>query len=370
MRAVICGYVPEEGRVSMMRTANSIARNAAAVAEAGDTVVLHDERASEHARAAEPGRLVRVRKRVLAPLRMAACHADVIHIIDNDYAFGIAPWQYGRTLVTCHDFMPFWLDPSLQSIFSSPAGRYFCRAAVQNLARCAHVACVSAFTRDALLRQTDCPESRTSIIPQAVEDYFQPVDGDDAALVAFKEQHGLSGKRVILHVGACLAYKNIGMLLEVFSRLAEDGGDEPVLLKVGGHFSAADQAFITSRQLGTRIRHLHNLNEPDLVLAYNAADLLLWPSRFEGFGLPVLEAMACGTPVVCTNGGALPEVAADVARVHDPEDRDGMVESCRAILHRPELATSMASAGLDHAATFTWARTAAAYYALYKEIGA
>jgi len=368
MRVVIGGYVPEEGRVSIMRTAHSIARHAAPFLAEGDEVRLVDGSGEDHVQVARASRKVKLEKRLLAPARLWWSNADVIHLIDNDHAFGVAPWNYRRTVVTCHDLMPYLLDPSLASVFSGPLGRYFYEKATQNLAHCAHVACVSEFTRTTLLRYSACTEAQTSVIPQAVESHFRPVDRKEPTLLAFKERNGLSHKRVILHVGSCLPYKNISGLLEVFRCLLEDRGQDYVLFKVGGQFSPCDEEYLDTHGLRGHLRHLSGLGEEELVLAYNASDVLLWPSRFEGFGLPVLEAMACGTPVVCSDGGALPEVAGDAARIHAPDDIEGLAASCRAVLEDSTCAAALGEAGRQHARVYTWERAAASYCALYRSL--
>ena len=368
MRVLIAGYVPEEGRVSMMRTAHSIARHAAPLLDTDDEVALCDPRGLDHTHAAADSRRVKIEKRLLGPARLWLRGAEVIHLIDSDHAFGIAPWNFRRTIVTCHDLMPFLLDPTLETVFGGRLGRYCYRRAVRNLATCAHVACVSEFTRRQLLERTGCRESRTSVIPQGVEAHFKRLEPVNPALRAFRLRPGLSGKRILLHVGSCLPYKNIAGLLEILRRLVAGGRDDIALLKVGGNFSIAARDFIAAEGLDGALVHCTSLAEEELVLAYNAADLLLWPSHFEGFGLPVLEAMACGTPVVCSNGGALAEVAADKARVHAPEDVDGMAESCGRILDDPALAGAMGEAGIAHARSYTWERAARAYLALYKRV--
>lgn len=370
MRVLIGGYVPGEGRVSMMRTAHSIARHAAPLLDTNDEIALVDPRARDHLFPAGHSTHVKLQKRFFAPARLAASTADVIHLIDSDHAYGIAPWNFRRTLVTCHDLMPFWLDPTLKTVYRGRLGRYFCRRALHNLAGCAHVVCVSEYTRQRLLAQLDIPESRTSTIPQAVEDHFQAVAADDPGRQAFVAKHNLAEKRVILHVGVCMPYKNMDGLLEIFRSLVAENSQDCVLLKIGGRFSPEQEAFIARHGLTSRIIHRTGLSESELVLAYNVADLLLWPSFFEGFGLPVLEAMACGTPVVCSNGGALAEVAVDHARVHDPEDLEGMGSSCRDILGDPSLALALGQTGIAHARTYSWERAARAYLARYRQVAA
>ena len=254
----------------------------------------------------------------------------------------------------------------MRSIFSRQGGTAFLREGPRALARCPRGVFVSEFPRRPLLDIAACSEDRTSVIPQAVEAHFQPLDPGDEALSAFRRRHGLDGKRVVLHVGTCLPYKNIGGLLEIFRSLPED----VVLLKVGGTFAPEEQQLIARHGLEPRLAHRTQLSEPDLVLAYNAADLLLWPSRFEGFGLPILEAMACGTPVVCSDGGALPEVAGEAARVHPVDDLAGMAASCVAILANPEEAAALRAAGLARAKAYTWEAAARAYCNVYHAVAA
>ncbi len=98
--------------------------------------------------------------------------------------------------------------------------------------------------------------------------------------------------------------------------------------------------------------------QQELPLWYNAADLFVYPSRYEGFGLPVLEAMACGTPVVTTNVASLPEVAGDAALLVSPDDESQLLEAMRRALSEVSLRQEMVTKGLAHAADFTWARTA------------
>lgn len=368
MHVLIGGYVPEEGRVSIMRTAHSIARHAAPLLDTDDTIALCDPRAADHVQTSRNPRRVKLEKRLLGPARLWLRRADVYHLIDNDHAYGIAPWNFHRTLVTCHDLMPYLLDPTLESVFASPLGRHFYRQTLKNMAKCAHVACVSEFTRQTLLARSACQPERTSVIPQAVEAHFQPMTQDDPALEAFKRRHDLLDNRIILHVGSCMAYKNIAGLLNILRNLVKGGREDLVLLKVGGNFSDVDQDFMATHGLRSRVRHLSSVSEVELVQAYNVADLLLWTSRFEGFGLPVLEAMACGTPVVCTNGGALAEVAADKARVHAPDDLEGMADACREILDDPRLVRALRDGGIAHAANYTWPIAARAYGALYRRI--
>ena len=369
MKICISGYVLEENRHSMVRTAQSIHRHLLPLLPEGDSVVL-DQRGNAPLGAAfnYVSLTVKLRKRLLMPARWWCQSCDILHIVDNDYAFGIPPWKLNRTVVTCHDMMPLLLHGTIEDAFPGTMGRFCYERVLKNLARCARVVCDSEFTKQCVIKHTDCQEQRLQVIPLAVDDFLKPIKEDRAELDAFCRDHDLSGKRVLLHVGSCAPYKNIETLLRIFKKLTGTVGDDLVLLKVGGQFSEAQVTLIADLDLDPHIRHVTGLSEDGLRLAYNAADLLLWPSHFEGFGLPIVEAMACGTPVVCSNGGSLPEVAGDAASVHDPNDEEALVTSCLKILDDKEHALQMRHAGLAYAARFTWEATAKAYYEVFHEV--
>ena len=369
MKIFISGYVLEENRHSMVRTGRMIHSHLLPLLAEGETAIL-DERGSAALGVAQDytSFSVKIRKRLLMPAKWWYESFDVLHIVDSDYAFGIPPWKLARTVVTCHDMMPLLLHGSIEAAFPRALGRFCYRRVLKNMARCARVVCVSEFTKRCVLEHTHCREERVHVIDQAVDASLKPLEKEGEDYQAFCLEHALAGKRVVLHVGSCEPYKNIETLLRVFGKLAGTLGDDLVLLKVGGQFSAEQEALKADLDLDRRIRHVTGLSEEGLRRAYNAADLLLWPSHFEGFGLPVLEAMACGTPVVCSNGGSLREVAGDAACVHDPDDEDGLVASCLKILDDEEYALQARHSGLAHAARFTWDAAAQAYRDVYRQL--
>ncbi len=369
MNVCITGYLPEEGRHSIVRTARSICGAMQPMLDSGDTVRLLEGKERRVAAALDyRGLGVKLRKRLLLPMRLRVTPCDVLHVIDSDYAAGIPEAKLGRSIVTCHDLMPCLISDSLDQVFPTSWGRRFFEQSMRNLARCARVICVSEFTRATVLRYTECPPENVGVIVQAVDPAFRPLAEDDAGLLQFRARHGLRGKRIILHVGSAEAYKNVETVFEVMRLLRQRIGPELVLLKVGGAYTAKQQDLLNAAGLRDAHKHLLGLSEAELVQAYNSADLLLWPSHFEGFGLPVLEAMACGTPVVCSNGGALPEVASGAAVLAGATDADNLYESCCAILEDDGLAQSLRERGMEHARKFTWEKAAQAYYAEYKKL--
>jgi glycosyltransferase involved in cell wall biosynthesis len=369
MRVLLAGYVPLEGRMSMMRTARSIHDAMKAQLQPEDSVQLSERRgeptsASHRLRGAR----VKLRKRLLHPARLWRPGYDVLHLVDNDYAVGVPPWQWRRTVVTVHDLMPFLIAPRLEEVFSGAMGLWFYRRGLHNLARAGRVVCVSSFTRTCLLEHTGVDPARVCVVPQGVGECFQPMVDDDPALDTFRKRHGLTGRRVVLHVGSCAPYKQIDALLAIVARLRSRGMHDVCLLKVGGLFNTTQQQFIEAHGLRDHLVHLHGLDDTELTIACNAAHVVLWPSLFEGFGLPVLEAMACGTPVVCSTGGALDETAGHAALKHDPADWEAMEASCNRVLEDPACAADLRARGLAWSAGFSWQKTAQNYLEIYREL--
>lgn len=362
----MAGYVPLEGRFSMVRTAHSIHDAAQGLLRPGESVRLM---ARDPANPGGACRLhVKLDKRLLHPLRLSLSGHDVLHLVDNDYAVGVPSWRWSRTVVTVHDLMPLWIGERLEDVFSSRMGRWFYRRGLSNLGKAGCVACVSGFTRRAVLEHTGVPEERIRVVPQGVGEAFQPCAPDDPGLLAFRREHGLEGHRIMLHVGTCAPYKRVDAVLALFARLRDSGMDDLRLLKIGGVFDEEQRRLIAAHWLEESLVHLQGLDEAGLVHAYNVASVLLWPSLVEGFGLPVLEAMACGTPVVCSDGGALSETAGHAALKHAPDDWDGLEASCRNVLQDTSVADEWRTRGLAWAGRFSWRETARHYLEIYREL--
>ncbi len=368
MRILLSGYVLGEGRMSMVRFGRTLRDYLVRVLDAKDRVLLDENSGNLPEAALRPqGISVKLEKRLWIPLRLRLRPYDVLHILDSDYAAAIPKPRLRRTVVTCHDMMPF-----LQREYGFPDtfsrfGRHFFEQNLRKMAACGRIAADSRFTRDCVIKYTGCPLERVEVIPLAVEHHrFQPM-ARDPDVEAFRRRHGLEGKEVLLHVGAGVWYKNVEIVLEVLSELVRQGHSSVVLLKIGRITRA--QADLAARlKIQDRIILLERVSDDEMPLVYAASDVLLWPSLCEGFGLPVLEAMACGMPVVCSNGGSLPEVAGRAAAIHEPRDVPGLAAACRRLLEDPSFADEMRTAGLTHAATYRWEKTAAAYYRLYAEL--
>ncbi len=211
-----------------------------------------------------------------------------------------------------------------------------------------------------IVRLLGIPEGRIAVAADGVDARHAPGGEKPSAR---------GGPKTVLYVGRCDPYKNLPGLVAAFAQLARAGGVDARLRIVGSPDARYPEAAETARRLGVadRVEWSGYLDDAGLLRAYQDADALALLSRYEGFGLPVLEAMACGTPVVCANAASLPEVAGAAARLVDPDDVAGAAAALREILTNPAEAARLRAAGLAQAKKFSWRTAAAAVLRVYGE---
>ena len=192
---------------------------------------------------------------------------------------------------------------------------------------------------------------------------FRPLD--EAAVRAFRARYGLPD-RFILYLGTLEPRKNVPRLLEAYARLRR-GGEAPMLVLAGprGWRHAAIDARVAALGLGDAVRFLGYVPASDLPLCYNAASVFVYPSLYEGLGLPPLEALACGTPVVASNASSLPEALGDAALLVDPRDPAALAGALAAALADEPLRGRLRAAGFAQARRFSWRRMAEQTLAVY-----
>ena len=210
----------------------------------------------------------------------------------------------------------------------------------------------SEYSRADFLSAYDYPDSRTSVVHHAVGPAFAPRDR-----AASRAALGLEQERpVLLHVGSEERRKNVESLLDAMALLVKDWPDL-LLLRVGGS-SARSRARVARHGLERHVRYRSGLTEDQLIAAYSAADLFVFPSYFEGFGFPVLEAMKAGCPVIAARATSVPEVTGDAAVLVEPMDVAGLAAAIASLLADPARRGTLGEAGIARAAAFTWARAA------------
>lgn len=289
---------------------------------------------------------------------------DVVHD-----PVGISPFTLGRwagayrRVVTIHDAIAF-RHPEGYSWSNNFLHRRFVPATLRNVDG---AITVSQHARADLEKYLGLPPDFVSVVPNGVGDSFKPLDPVVARQVA--KTYGLN-RPYILNVGGAQPRKNVDRLLRAYKNLQTSFPDlDLVLVGAGVSRNELLRRAIAGVRLTDRVLMPGAVAEPDLPAIYSAASLFAFPSLFEGFGLPVLEAMACGTPVVCSSATSLPEVAGDAALLVDPLDVDAIASAMDRVLSDQSLASRLRSRGVDRAAEFTWARTARETLDAYRRFG-
>lgn len=277
---------------------------------------------------------------------------DVVHLTDHalgHHAAGFA--GKARVVVTCHDVMPFTLHGYHRTARERVVKQAFLRHSLSGLRKADRVMAVSEFTAREATRLLDLPPQLVTVVPNMVRRVFLPMERVAAEAALAAAGLVLPGGLRVLSVGHAGPYKNLEFLLRV---MAQPGLGETTLVRVG-RLTQRQRALAVDLGVAERIVYAGGLSDEALAALYCAADVLAQPSRAEGFGLPVIEAMACGLPVVVSDGGALPEVAGD-AGIVVPLGGDMAVErfaeALEALIFDPVLRERVRQAGLVRASLF------------------
>ena len=293
---------------------------------------------------------------IVYPLAARSHQGDVNHIVDHSYAHLVNALDPRRTVVTCHDIAPLALNEG------RGISRYLWNQSFRAMLRAAHIIADSDFTRSEILRHANYPANQITVVPLGVDQVFfePPLDSDIERL---RVEHHLTGKQIVLHVGSCAPRKNVETILRAMTSLRDC-----VFVQVGGQFNATQNRLIDELGLRERVIQISSATETELRLWYNVANVFVMPSTYEGFGLPVLEAMASGTPVIASHCAALVQVAGDAALLTDPRDSIKLAEQIQLLLSDATRADEMRARGIARAKQFTWERTARETLAVYRQI--
>lgn len=303
--------------------------------------------------------------RVLYPRLARRQRADVFHITDHSFGHIVDSLPRERTVVTCHDLMP-WMVPG---IFNRRMGRTIglplWERSVRALARAGHVACDSGCTRRDVIERIGCPEDRTSVVPLAASASFFALPAEVRR--GAREGFGLHADAcAVIHVGHSESYKNVEQVIRVVHCLRRQGVDA-VFVKVG-RVTAGQTQMMADLGMLDSFRPMSGISDDRLNALYNAVDVMLFPSKYEGYGLPPAEAMRAGLPVVTSDAEALLEVTAGFAPAFEPEDVDGMAEAIRKIWEDREHRERNTHEARLLAETYTWQRTASMMAAIYERL--
>jgi Glycosyltransferase len=274
--------------------------------------------------------------------------ADLVHAI-----YFLPPATGRATVVTIHD-ISFELFPEFFSRTALARNRILIRASAK-AASC--VVTVSETSRRDIVERYGLPESRVVVIPNGVSPVFRPAEHWEP----FQGGRPLR----ILAVGTLEPRKNLMRLIDALRLVSSDMAVSLRVVGPDGYQSARIRDRLSS---AIESRVVGWASESELATEYRAADVFVYPSIYEGFGLPLLEAMAAGTPVVASTGGSIPEVAGDAALLADPYDVAGLADAIRRIAGDGSLAAELRARALERAASYTWEGSAAAHAAVYRSL--
>jgi glycosyltransferase involved in cell wall biosynthesis len=225
----------------------------------------------------------------------------------------------------------------------------------QSLRRAAGVFAVSENTKQDIIRHTHCDAAKITVAYEAADEIYRPIR-DHSELENMKQKYDLPEK-FILYVGSLSPRKNIVRLIEALSTLRARIPHKLVLTASKSWKDSNVYAAIQQLNLRDRIHKLGYVDQEDMPGLYNLADVYVYPSLYEGFGLPVLEAMQCGCPVVASNATSIPEVAGDAAILVDPYDGKALAEAIYESLTNHGLRKKLVASGYRQAAKFSWDST-------------
>lgn len=281
------------------------------------------------------------------PLSAGRHELDLMHSM----AFVTPFWRSRPTTLTVYDlsFLHFpERFPALQRRYLQSQTQRSCRSAKRVLT-------ISESGRNDVHHHFDVPLGQIDVVQPGVDQRFRPLDAD--LISDFRKRQQLP-ERFILHVGTLQPRKNIPTLIDALAHL--DRQELPLIL-VGGRGWQYEEIFARIAALGLhkRMRLTGYVPDEELPLWYNAATVLVFPSVYEGFGLPIVEAMACGTPVIAAETSSVHEAAGDAALLFSPLEVETLVKHLVTVLDNPEQVAGMRQRGLAHAGQFTWTRAGA-----------
>lgn len=227
---------------------------------------------------------------------------------------------------------------------------------------------ISESTKNDIIKYYNVLPEKIKVTYLAKDDVYSPID-DEEALRSIRSKYNIK-KDFILYVGSLFLFRNIPALLKAFSVLVHEKGVDVNLVLVGRQFwQQFDlRELIDKLDIQEHVIYLGYAPYNDLPLLYNAAEAFVYPSLYEGFGIPPLEAMACGTPVITSNIASLPEVVGDAGILINPYSIDSLVEGLYRVLIDKDLQKELRRKGIERSKLFTWDKTAQATLEAYKQI--
>ncbi|MBD2296494.1 glycosyltransferase family 4 protein [Anabaena sphaerica FACHB-251] len=303
------------------------------------------------------------------PQQVSQVEGDIYHIIDHTNAH-VAYWlkKKGKPIiVTCHDLVHFVYPEILKGESRFPAlSMASWKFSVRGMGDADCIVAVSSNTAKDVHEKLGIELQRIVVIPNGVEVSFCPLPSEK--IKSFRQQYQRSPEEIcLLNVGSTHQRKNIITVLKVLKTL-KDQGLSVRLWRAGGKFTAEQITFIKKHNLQQDILDFGTADKNILIQLYNAADILLAPSLYEGFGLTIIEAMACGLPVITSQVSSLPEVVGDDGILVDPNSPQAIADAVFHLNKKPDLYHDLVEKGFARVKSFTWQNAAKKLAVIYEKL--
>ena len=302
------------------------------------------------------------------PRAVSRLEADIFHVIDQCESHIVYDLYRANkpVVVTCHDLVQFVYPEILRDQSRLPAlSMATWKYSVRGMAKADRLIAVSTNTAQDLTRFLAIDSARTTVIPNGLNAEFRVLPRAEVAEI--RRQYSRPDTFCLLNVGSTHLRKNILTVLKALKML-KDKGIPVCLWRTGDKFTKDQQAFIQAHDLESDILDLGSPDTARLIQIYNAADVLIAPSLYEGFGLTIIEAMACGTPVITSNVSSLPEVVDDAAILVDPVDVEAIVAAVCQLQQDPSYYRQLVAKGLLRSQFFSWQQTAEQLARVYEQV--
>jgi glycosyltransferase involved in cell wall biosynthesis len=294
------------------------------------------------------------------PKQARAEKVDLLH----QPSFSAPVFFGGRTVVTIHDLIavhfgediPFW------------SRQYFGRWMPFSYNFVDHIIAVSNHTKKDIIDLLHTPEDKITVIYEAADTKFKPLPDKASQAKRIKEKYKIKDD-FILHVGTLNPRKNLEFLVSVYSEVVKKFPNTNLVIagKKGWYYESLIEK-VNSLDLGKKVLFIGYIDEEDKVAMYNAATMLVFPSLYEGFGLPPLEAMSCGVPVVASNRSSIPEVVGEGGLLIDPTDIKAWTDGICLFLKSPKDREKYGQYGIKQASKFSWSKTAQETISVYDKV--
>ena len=299
------------------------------------------------------------------PALIRKMELDIFH--STNYFLPLLLWKT-RMVITIHDLIPLKF-PHFTPRAKKTRFNWFFRWI---LLRCSHradrVITISLHTRNDLITELGLPAEKITVVYNGIDSKYRVLERE--RVLRFCQEKLGSTSPFILYVGRFDPYKNVAGLILAFDRFRRDRKDDPRLVLAGHPDPRYPETGEIVRSLGleSRVVFLDGVDEDELIYLYNGARILILPSFYEGFGLPPLESMACGTPVIVSDRGSLPEVIGDAGLFVDPDREESITGAIRTLWESDRLRSELREKGFKRAKDFSWEKTARETLEVYESL--